>query len=268
MHERLNLEQLRKQAKERLRERRAAGETVTLSQVHYDLAGEHGFPSWPKLRAYLEPVTPTIQGSAAETAARAAVLAYLAAPRMRPQPVKQARSSWGDTPPRPGVSRTGPFFATDQETVEVLKVREILGRYFFVVRFTSDGFHTLSGRMSLEGVFRVDPVMPDGWRASGAPQRVDGVRERSRPWVNLSCSSGAGVFYAAGKVHTAGENIVGVRLRGPDGTELEADTDGGWAIFFSGLRLDWPFTVELLDPSGEIVETHQVPLPRLNRETE
>jgi ankyrin repeat protein len=50
----LNLEQLRKQAKERVRERRAAGQEVKLADVQYELAGELGFASWPKLKAYVE----------------------------------------------------------------------------------------------------------------------------------------------------------------------------------------------------------------------
>ena len=50
----LSLEQLRKQAKERLRERRAAGQQVKLAEVQFELARELGFQSWPKLKAYVE----------------------------------------------------------------------------------------------------------------------------------------------------------------------------------------------------------------------
>jgi ankyrin repeat protein len=50
----LNLEQLRKQAKDRLRERRAAGEDVKLADMQFELARELGFTSWPKLKAYVE----------------------------------------------------------------------------------------------------------------------------------------------------------------------------------------------------------------------
>jgi ankyrin repeat protein len=50
----LNLEQLRKQAKERVRERRAAGEDVKLADVQFELARALGFNSWPKLKAYVE----------------------------------------------------------------------------------------------------------------------------------------------------------------------------------------------------------------------
>jgi ankyrin repeat protein len=50
----LNLEQLRKQAKERVRERRGAGEEAKLADAQHELARELGFASWPKLKAYVE----------------------------------------------------------------------------------------------------------------------------------------------------------------------------------------------------------------------
>ncbi len=54
MNFQLNLDQLRKQAKERVRARRAAGQEVKLSEVQFDLARELGFLSWPRLKAYVE----------------------------------------------------------------------------------------------------------------------------------------------------------------------------------------------------------------------
>jgi len=50
----LNLEQLREQAKERVRARRAAGQDVKLAEVQFELAREMGFQSWLKLKAYVE----------------------------------------------------------------------------------------------------------------------------------------------------------------------------------------------------------------------
>jgi hypothetical protein len=47
-------DQLRKQAKERVRARRAAGEVIKLSEAQLELAREHGFASWPKLKSYVE----------------------------------------------------------------------------------------------------------------------------------------------------------------------------------------------------------------------
>jgi ankyrin repeat protein len=50
----LSLEQLRKQAKERVRERRAAGQEVKLADAQFELARELGFASWPSLKEYVE----------------------------------------------------------------------------------------------------------------------------------------------------------------------------------------------------------------------
>lgn len=52
----LSLEQLRKQAKERVGERRAAGQEVKLAEVQFELARELGFDSWPKLKSYVEQI--------------------------------------------------------------------------------------------------------------------------------------------------------------------------------------------------------------------
>ncbi len=53
----LNLEQLRKQAKERVRVRRAQGRDVKLADVQFELARELGFASWPKLKQYVERIS-------------------------------------------------------------------------------------------------------------------------------------------------------------------------------------------------------------------
>jgi ankyrin repeat protein len=50
----LNLEQLRKRANDRVRERRAAGQRVKLADAQLELARELGFATWPKLEAYVE----------------------------------------------------------------------------------------------------------------------------------------------------------------------------------------------------------------------
>jgi ankyrin repeat protein len=50
----LNVEQLRKQAKERVRTHRAAGRPITLAAAQFELAREHGFASWPKLKEHAD----------------------------------------------------------------------------------------------------------------------------------------------------------------------------------------------------------------------
>jgi ankyrin repeat protein len=51
-----SLEQLRKQAKELVRDRRGRGEPLRLSEAQLALAREYGFASWPRLKAYVERV--------------------------------------------------------------------------------------------------------------------------------------------------------------------------------------------------------------------
>jgi hypothetical protein len=46
-----SLEQLRKQAKELVRERRGGSEPLRLSDAQLALAREYGFPHWPRLAA-------------------------------------------------------------------------------------------------------------------------------------------------------------------------------------------------------------------------
>lgn len=52
-----SLEQLRKQAKDLVREHRGDAEPLRLSAAQLALAREYGFPSWPRLKAYVERVT-------------------------------------------------------------------------------------------------------------------------------------------------------------------------------------------------------------------
>jgi ankyrin repeat protein len=50
----VNLEQLRKRAKDRLREERRTRPEAKLSDVQLAIAREHGFASWPRLKAYAD----------------------------------------------------------------------------------------------------------------------------------------------------------------------------------------------------------------------
>jgi ATP-dependent Clp protease ATP-binding subunit ClpC len=49
-----NIEHLKKQAKERLRELRTSTPQAKLTDAQHDVAREYGFVSWPKLRAHIE----------------------------------------------------------------------------------------------------------------------------------------------------------------------------------------------------------------------
>jgi len=51
---RANIEHLRKQAKERLRELQTRNPRANLTDAQHDVAREYGFVSWPRLRAHVE----------------------------------------------------------------------------------------------------------------------------------------------------------------------------------------------------------------------
>ena len=52
-----SLEQLRKQAKDLVRERKAGPEPLKLSEAQREVARDYGFASWPRLKAYVERVS-------------------------------------------------------------------------------------------------------------------------------------------------------------------------------------------------------------------
>ena len=56
-----SLEHLRKQAKELVRERRGGAEPLRLSDAQRIVAREYGFPSWPRLKAYVDRVTAQVR---------------------------------------------------------------------------------------------------------------------------------------------------------------------------------------------------------------
>ena len=117
----LNLEQLRKQAKERVRARRAAGQEVKLAEVQFELAREMGFQSWPKLKAYVErlameqPFRTDLDYYEGRAHGIASVMGVTAADARRDLAQRHGFSSWrelrrhveamrsGDEPPTPFV---------------------------------------------------------------------------------------------------------------------------------------------------------------------
>jgi len=54
-----SLEQLRKQAKDRLRELRATNESATLADAQFTVARQYGFETWAKLKHHIETLRPT-----------------------------------------------------------------------------------------------------------------------------------------------------------------------------------------------------------------
>jgi ankyrin repeat protein len=138
----LNLEQLRKQAKERVRERRRAGQEVRLADVQFELARELGFASWPKLKAYVErlsleqPFRPDLDYYEGRAHGIASVMGVSAAEARRDLARRHGFSSWrelrrhveamesGEEPPTPFVLAYRAVEANDRE-----RLVELLDRF-------------------------------------------------------------------------------------------------------------------------------------------
>jgi ankyrin repeat protein len=138
----LSLEQLRKQAKERVRERRADGHDVKLAEVQFELARELGFQSWPKLKAYVErlaleqPFRTDLDYYEGRAHGIATVNAVSAADARRDLAARHGFSSWrelrrhveamesGDEPPTPFVLAYRAIEDNDRE-----RVVELLDRF-------------------------------------------------------------------------------------------------------------------------------------------
>ena len=138
----LSLEQLRKQAKERVRERRAEGQDVKLAEVQFELARELGFQSWPKLKAYVErlaleqPFRTDLDYYEGRAHGIALVNAVSAADARRDLAARHGFSSWrelrrhveamqsGDEPPTPFVLAYQAIEDNDRE-----RVVELLDRF-------------------------------------------------------------------------------------------------------------------------------------------
>ena len=160
----LNLEQLRKQAKERVRERRAAGQEVTLAQVQFELARELGFQSWPKLKSYAgrmaleQPFRTDLDYYEGRAHGIASVREVSAAEARRDLAARHGFSSWrelrrhveamqsGDEPPTPFVLAYGAVEENDRE-----RLAELLDRFpDLVVQRGTNGNDLLGMASNLE----------------------------------------------------------------------------------------------------------------------
>jgi ankyrin repeat protein len=138
----LNLEQLRKQAKERVRERRAVGQDVKLADVQFELAHELGFASWPKLKAYVDrlsleqPFRADLDYYEGRANGIASVMGMSVADARRDLASRHGFSSWrelrrhveamqsGEEPPTPFVLAYSAVEANDRE-----RLGELLDRF-------------------------------------------------------------------------------------------------------------------------------------------
>jgi hypothetical protein len=271
----IDLEQLRKQAKERVRDRRAAGEQVHLSDVQFQLAVEQGFASWPGLVAYVEGTAGPPERGRRVAASPVEALDELAArglmgggPSGRHTVTRShvtlTRIGQPPAPPRPPerVEVEGPMFTVDPGSVEVVKHREVDGRHLFAVRFEVTANAGLGGRTTEQMSVVVADRAGEGWRAfrgGGIPARVPARVEGPAVRLGQHWSADSRGFSAGARVVRGEADVANVRLRFADGVELVADVDLDVALFFRDVALGTTTltAIELCDSAGTIVATEE-----------
>jgi FtsX-like permease family len=152
---------------------------------------------------------------------------------------------------------TGGGFQADPSTIRFVKHRESARRHLYFVTF--DGPIPQLGpdnRYPWSYVFPVEPDPDDGWRVHGGAGGAGGAPKRPTPWVNLGGGGWPDQFHAGGRIDNAGLDITRIELRFANGLTLDDDTDEKVALFITEQTAELPATVELLDQSGNGLESH------------
>jgi hypothetical protein len=82
--------------------------------------------------------------------------------------------------------------------------------------------------------------------------------QRGNPSVNLGAGWRGDLFWAGGRVHNKGLDVVRVRLISANNIILEDLVQDGLVLFVSDQAVQRPLQAELFDRSGKVVGTHQV----------
>ncbi len=140
----------------------------------------------------------------------------------------------------------------DPASVEFVKERGSRGYQLHFVRF-----RTKAGdqRESIVGVMQ----QPDGrWEVRGSAGGGGADPPRAHPWINLGAWGWPGFFCGGGRViGTDSKRAARARLRFSDGTTLEDTVDADVVLFMTHDSVKLPATVEILDPAGSILTTHE-----------
>jgi hypothetical protein len=79
------------------------------------------------------------------------------------------------------------------------------------------------------------------------------------PWVNLGCQFLEDGFRAGGWVEDAGRQITEVRLIDPAGVAITDQIEHQVALFRSDRPVELPLSVHLIDATGAVAASHQLP---------
>jgi hypothetical protein len=92
---------------------------------------------------------------------------------------------------------------------------------------------------------------------NGRRRGFAGLGSGSYPWVNLGGGGWPGQFYAGGEVLFQEQEVVRVRLRAANGTELEDSVEDGIVLFVTDHEVRMPVYAELFDGGGNLVSQHR-----------
>lgn len=178
--------------------------------------------------------------------------------------------------PQPQVERDrvvveGPPLTIHQETVQILKEREIAGQHLFAVAF-EETVNVLPGGKRRAGgaVLVAESNGTGGWRAVRGCGLPTGTRPpTTEPYALLASGwNRERGFCGAARLHRGDTIVTSIRLHFPDGTYAEADADDDLALFLvqqrqSDVPATAPFTPETLDllDGDAVVGTQSVPQP-------
>jgi hypothetical protein len=161
------------------------------------------------------------------------------------------------------VMMEGPSFTIDLATIRFLKQREVHGRHLFAVSFDATMNPILGGRRHEMGLliaaFRTGA---GGWQA----RRGCGLRVGTKPppfdlpYVALGTHWNRDEgFYGAASLYPGEAHVTAIRLRFPDNSSAEADTEDNVALFYvEQPRADMPPVAPFNPQTIEIVDGDKI----------
>lgn len=168
-------------------------------------------------------------------------------------------------PPPPGVPltgwqaerRRGGGLAAKAATVQFLQERCLPDRQIHLV-----GFENETGQQE-QWICCIKVGTRGAWQFAGGAGGAHAGEEaplprRGTPSVNLAAGWRGDLFWAGGRVHNKGLDVVRVRLIAANHVILEDLVQDGLVLFVPDQAVQRPLQAELYDRSGTVVGTHQV----------
>ncbi len=142
------------------------------------------------------------------------------------------------------------------DSVALHRVKDFGSEWFWYITCESSS-HPEQGESSWSGW--AIKAGSDRWTVNGIAGGSGHPLLTGRPWVNLGCQLLEDGCRAGGWVGDAGRQITDVRLIDPAGVELTDQIENQVALFRSDRPVELPLTVQLIDATGAVAASHQLP---------